>query len=203
MTQYASKEYPNVRAPIIELFSSSIGGDATLQPKWKIPDKIVIKAAVLGTIWDRDSNPNQPYTIEETLKEAFAAVDAGACSLHLHVRDEAGNATTERKYYQQLVNPIRERYGDKVHLDGETVFGETFDASMDPITSGLFESSYVNATATFVGDALVCMPPSFMKASADVIQKCNCKPVIAVYNQGDVDNAYRYLIQPGVITPPL
>jgi 3-keto-5-aminohexanoate cleavage enzyme len=202
MTQYATKDYPNVHAPIIELFSSSIGGDARLQPKWKIPDKIVIKCAPLGTIWDRNSNPNQPYTTEETVKEACDAIDAGACSIHLHVRDEAGHATTERMYYQQVVDPLRKRYGDRVHLDGESVFGETFDASMDPITSGLFESSYVNATATYVGDALVCMPPSFMKAQAEVIQRHNRKPIIAVYNQGDLDNAYRYLIQPGVIQPP-
>lgn len=202
MTQYATKEYPDVHAPVVQLFSSSIGGDPRLQERWEIPDKVVIKTAVLGTIWDRDTNPHQPYTIEETLKEAYESVDAGSCSLHLHVRDEEGNATTERKYYEQLVKPLRERYGDKVHLDGESVFGETFDAAMDPVTSGLFESSYVNTTATYVGDALICMPPSFMKAQCEVIQKHNRKPVMAVYNLGDVDNAYRYLIQPGIIKPP-
>lgn len=202
MSQYASKDYPDVKPPIVELFGDSIGGDATLQPKWDVPDKVVIKAAVVGTIWDRKSNPHQPYTIQETLDEAYACVDAGACTLHLHVRDENGNATVERKYYRALTEPLRKRYGDRVHLDGESVFGETFDAALDPITSGLFESSYVNATATYVGDTLICMPPSFMKAQAQVIQAHNCKAVIAVYNLGDVDNAERYLIRTGVIKPP-
>lgn len=202
MNSYGSKEYPNVHPPIVELFGKSIGGDARLQPKWDIPEKVVIKCAVVGTIWDRDSNPHQPYSIREIVDEASACIEAGATSLHLHVRDNEGNHTIERKYFEEVVFPLREKYGDKIHLDGETVFGETFDDAMMPITSGLLESSYVNATATFVGDTLICCPPSFMAAQAEVIQKHDRKAVIAVYNLGDVNNAERYLIKPGVIKTP-
>lgn len=202
MTQYATKEYPDVQAPIFELFSEQMGRDAVNQPIWNVPEKVVIKAAVTGTIYDRETNPHQPYSPDEILKEACECFEAGACSIHLHVRDEEGNATTERKYYEKIIKPLRERYGDSVHIDGESVFGETFDESMDPVTSGLLESSYINTTASFVGDALFCMPPSFMKAQCEVIQKHNCKPVLAVFNLGDIDNALRYLIRPGILKPP-
>jgi 3-keto-5-aminohexanoate cleavage enzyme len=202
MTQYATKEYPDVQAPIFEMFSDSMGRNAINQPRWKIPEKVVIKAAVTGTIFDREANPNQPYSPDEIVKEAGESFEAGACSIHLHVRDEEGNATTERKYYEKIIMPLRERYGDKVHIDGEAVFGETFDASMEPVTAGLLESSYINTTALFVGDALFCTPPSLMKAQCEVIQKHNCKPVLAVFSLGDIDNAFRYLIQPGILKPP-
>jgi 3-keto-5-aminohexanoate cleavage enzyme len=202
MSQYASEKYPDVIAPIFQLFGKSVGGDARVQEKWNIPEKLVIKCAVLGTIWDREQNPNQPYTTAETVKEASDAIDAGACSIHLHVRDKDGNISTDRKLYHEVVDPLRAKYGRKVHFDGETAFGETFDDANAPIRDGLFESSAVNTTATYVGEAFFCFPPSFLKAQTMAIQDAGCKPSIAVYNTGDVDNADRFLIKTGVLKPP-
>ncbi len=201
MSQY-STTFHDALAPIVQLFGKCIGGDARIQPRWEIPEKVAIKVAVVGTIWDREQNPYQPYTTQETREEAMACIDAGACSIHLHVRDEHGNVTHERRYYREIIDPIRKKYGDRVHFDGESVFGATFEDAMAPIREGLFESSAVNTTATYVGDTLVCMPPSFLKAQTTAIQQHNCKAQIAVYNLGDVDNADRYLIKTGILKQP-
>lgn len=203
MNKYSSPQYPDVQPPIVQVFEGTcVGGDARIQPKWPIPDKLVIKAAVLGTIWDREQNPNQPYNVQETIREAMGAVDAGACSIHLHVRDENGNISFDRNVFKQVIDPIRAKHGDKVHIDGETVFGETFEDAMAPVAWGLFESSAVNATATYCGNTLICCPPSFIRAQTRTIQEHGLKPSIAVYNTGDVDTADRYLIKTGILKAP-
>lgn len=39
--------------------------DGRVQQKWNVPDKVAVKAAVVGAFFDREQNPNQPYTPEE------------------------------------------------------------------------------------------------------------------------------------------
>jgi 3-keto-5-aminohexanoate cleavage enzyme len=101
-----------------------------------------------------------------------------------------------------VIDPIREKYGDRVHFDGETAFGETFDEAMLPITEGLLESSAMNTTATYVGDTIIAFSPSFLKTSTKLIQEHNRKAQLAVYNLGDVDNADRFLIKTGILKQP-
>lgn len=200
MSQYSTK-YPGVSQPIVHLFGEKFV-DLTSLEKWGVPDKIVVKAAVTGAIFDREQNPNQPYSTAEILEEAISCVDAGACSVHLHVRDEEGNITADRKYYREVIDPLRETYGDRVHLDGETVFGETFEDALIPITEGLFDSAAMNTTATYFGDSLIAIPPDFLKTQSQVVQEHNRKAQIAVYNLGDIDNAHRFLIKPGILKEP-
>ena len=200
MSPYSTK-YPELSEPIVQIFGDKFI-DLDVMEKWTIPDKIVVKAAVSGNIFDRDQNPHQPYDTHEIIREAVAAVEAGACSIHLHVRDENGEITNDRKYYHQVIGKIREKYGDRVHLDGETFFGDTFEEAMIPITEGLFDSAAVNTTATYFGDSVIIVPKSFIETQTKVIQEHNRKAQIAVYNLGDVDTAYRYLIKPGRLTEP-
>jgi hypothetical protein len=58
--------------------------------KWRIPRKIAIILAPTGAFVTRDQNPYQPYTTDEIIKESIGGVEAGACSVHVHVRDEKG-----------------------------------------------------------------------------------------------------------------
>ena len=48
-------------------------------------DKLIITAAICGAEVTKEQNPNVPYTVEEIVREAKSAVDAGAAIVHLHV----------------------------------------------------------------------------------------------------------------------
>ena len=41
-------------------------------------DKLIITAAICGAEVTKEQNPNVPYTVEEIVREAKSAVDAGA-----------------------------------------------------------------------------------------------------------------------------
>ena len=50
--------------------------------------KLIITAAICGAEVTKEQNPNVPYTVEETVREAESAYKAGASIIHLHVRKD-------------------------------------------------------------------------------------------------------------------
>ena len=89
---------------------------------------------------------------------------------------------------------LRNRFGGSIHIDGEALFGKTFIETMEPIVENLYESAAVNCHADFMGDTLSYLSPQSCKAAAEVLQAYGKKPLLAVYNPGDIDNTYRWLI---------
>jgi 3-keto-5-aminohexanoate cleavage enzyme len=177
--------------------------DFSQHPKWDIPSKIAIILAPTGAFVTRDQNPHQPYTVDEIIKESIEGVEAGACSVHVHVRDEKGFPSGDRVMTQKVVRALRDRFGENIHIDGEALFGSNFMEMMEPIIEDLYESAAVNCHADFMGDTLSYLSPQSCQATAEVLQAYGKKPLLAVYNPGDIDNTYRWLIQPGVVKPPL
>ena len=53
-------------------------------------EKLIITAAICGAEVTKASNPAVPYTVEEMVREAKAAYEAGAAILHIHVRRDDG-----------------------------------------------------------------------------------------------------------------
>jgi 3-keto-5-aminohexanoate cleavage enzyme len=177
--------------------------DGRVQKAWEIPGKVMIKAAITGALFDREQNPTQPYTPGEIAEEAIECVEAGACSVHIHVRDESGFPSDDREMTMKVVRALRERFGSDVHIDGECLLGSTFNDMMKPAYEDYYEAAAVNTTATYMGDTLFCIPRPTAVATVEVLQATGHKPQIAVYNQGDVDNANRWLIETGVIEEPI
>jgi 3-keto-5-aminohexanoate cleavage enzyme len=181
---------------------SNLTMDMSGHPKWDIPNKIAIIVAPTGLFFTREQNPNQPYTADEIIKESIESVEAGACSVHVHVREDNGFPSTNRKLTEKVVRALRDRFGQNVHIDGEAVEGSSFEQMMEPIVADYYESAAVNCQATFMGETLIYLPPPTCKAAAEVIQAYGKKVIMSVYNPGDIDNAYRWLIQTGIVKPP-
>jgi 3-keto-5-aminohexanoate cleavage enzyme len=78
--------------PELISYGKYIAGDMS-QPKWNIPEKVVITCAITGAFISKEQNIKQPYTPEEIAKEAIESCKAGVSGLHIHVRDENGFPT--------------------------------------------------------------------------------------------------------------
>ena len=70
-------------------------------------EKLIITAAICGAEVTKEQNPNVPYTVEEIVREAKSAVDAGAAIVHLHVREDDGTPTQSHKRFQECTDAIR------------------------------------------------------------------------------------------------
>ena len=63
-------------------------------------DKLIITAAICGAEVTKEHNPAVPYTVEEMVREAKSAYDAGAAVLHVHVREDDGTPTQSKERLQ-------------------------------------------------------------------------------------------------------
>ncbi len=171
--------------------------------KWNIPDKIVVKAAVTGAFFDRRQNPYQPYTVEEIYRECEECIEAGANSVHIHVRDpQTGIPSGSLEYYRAIIEPLKKKYGSKIIIDSCAQLGETFADKMAPVTEGLLEMSPVNPTVTHIGGTIIGNTPNVVQVQTRIMQEVGCKPEVALYDTGDVENARRWLIDTGILQKP-
>ena len=69
-------------------------------------EKLIITAAICGAEVTKEQNPNVPYTVEEIVREAKSAVDAGAAIVHLHVREDDGTPTQSHVRFQECTEAI-------------------------------------------------------------------------------------------------
>ena len=69
-------------------------------------EKLIITAAICGAEVTKEQNPAVPYTVEEIVREAKSAVDAGAAIVHLHVREDDGTPTQSHVRCQECEEAI-------------------------------------------------------------------------------------------------
>lgn len=181
-------------------FGKYIAGEF-IQPKWKVHDKVAITCAVTGAFISKEENPSQPYTPEEIQREVFEAIEAGACSLHIHVRNEKGIAVSDPELFHRVLDPVIKAHPDIV-LDCAMHYGKNVDQSLEFANSDIVEISPVRVGATYSGDEAVIVPPEFSKEYARFLEQRGMKPQLAVFYPGQVDLVDRYLIKPRIVSRP-
>ena len=196
------EKYRDMKVVEVVRYDPTVYCDIASIPKWEIPEKVVLGVALTGSFIDKRQNPNQPYTAPEILKEAFACLEAGATYLHFHVRDEKGSNLGAAEIYRKIVEPIREKYGRKVFLDGCPVFGKNFEEACSPLTEGLFEVGIVNPVCTFVSDNVRWLTPPAIRAQCEYFQALGKKVMVSVHDTASIDNIKRFLIKPGILKKP-
>lgn len=72
-------------------------------------EKLIITAAICGAEVTKENNPFVPYTIDEIGKEAEIACKAGASIIHLHVREDDGTPTQDKKRFKMCIEEIKKR----------------------------------------------------------------------------------------------
>ena len=70
-------------------------------------EKLIITAAICGAEVTKQHNPAVPYTIEEMVREAKSAFEAGAAVIHVHVREDDGTPTQDRERFRVVLDAIR------------------------------------------------------------------------------------------------
>ena len=71
-------------------------------------EKLIITAAICGAEVTKKHNPAVPYTVEEMVREAKSAFEAGAAVIHVHVREDDGTPTQDRERFRVVLDAIKE-----------------------------------------------------------------------------------------------
>ena len=79
-------------------------------------EKLIITAAICGAEVTKANNPAVPYTVEEMVREAKSAYDAGAAIIHVHVREDDGTPTQDRERFRVVMDAIRAELPDVIMI---------------------------------------------------------------------------------------
>ncbi len=176
------------------------------QQKWDIPEAFVIKVAPVGAFITKEDNPHQKYTTEEIRNEIVESIEAGACAFHTHARDSQGMHTLDVKLYHEIIDPVKDKYGDAVVVCGCPEGGATVADSLLPIVefAGHIEIAPITCSAVnLAGDFSACQTREAVQASVEVMQEVGCKPEIVLHNLGDLSLVKRWVVDTGIVKEPL
>lgn len=172
-------------------------------PRWDIPEKIVISTAVTGAFYSKRQNPNQPIEPDDIKKSAGECAKAGAPSVHVHARDKSGYSCLDLKLLHFILDPLKKNYPNTM-FDACLIPYKKNDWSkiIQALDEKLVEVTPINPTAVYMGDCLFAEPPHVIIEKAKLCQERGIKPTIAIYTDGDIDNAERYLIKTHLLEKP-
>lgn len=175
----------------------------TVQPKWDIEEKMVISTAVTGAFYSKRQNPNQPITPDEIRQAADEAAAAGSPCVHVHSRDKSGYNALDRGILHQILDPLKKTY-PKTVFDACLIAYKPSDWQelVRLLDERIVETTPINPTAVYNGDCLFAKPPHVIIEKTKLCQERGIKPTIAIYTDGDIDNAERYLIKTGLLEKP-
>lgn len=166
-------------------------------------EKLIITAAICGAEVTKEQNPAVPYTVEEIVREAKSAYDAGAAIIHLHVREDDGTPTQSKERFKECIDAIREACPDAI-IQPSTggAVGMTDLERLQPTELHPEMATLDCGSCNFGGDEVFINTENTIKNFGKIMQERNVKPEIEVFDKGMVDYAIRFAKQ-GFIAKPM
>jgi len=190
-------------------------------------EKVIITAAITGSIHTPAMSPYLPITPKQIADEAVAAYEAGAAVAHIHARDpETGRPTPDINLIKEIVTSIRSRCDMIVCITTGGGLGMTAEQRLIPVSTfkpelasfnagslnfALFhaldkfkefkfdwEPQYLGMTEDFI------FPNTFksMREFTAIFNANGTKPEFEVYDSGMINNV-AFLIERGYVKKPV
>jgi uncharacterized protein (DUF849 family) len=161
----------------------------------------IISVAITGSVPRKKDNPAVPITIAEQVESTQEAYEAGASLVHLHVRDEQENSSSDRSSFAALQEGIRKHCPDIIVQFSTGGRGRSFEqrgAMLDlrPDMASLATGS-VNFPTTVYEN-----PPDFVRALAQMMLDYDVKPEIEIFDLAMLYSTVD-LVQQGLLKSPV
>lgn len=182
--------------------------------------KLIITAAVTGSLTTREQNPNIPYSPEEIAASAVQAFRAGASVVHLHAREsDTGRPVQDAELFRRTIRLVREECDMVINVSTGGGPGMTFDErigvipelsadravkpEMASLNSGSINFGILNRkTGAFVHDSVQMNPWSQLRRFAETMKRSGVKPESEIYEAGMIHNV-QTLHEIGAVDAPL
>ena len=166
-------------------------------------EKLIITAAISGAEVLKEHNPAVPYTVEECVREAKSAYDAGASIIHLHVRHDDGTPTQDKDRFEEVMTAIQAACPDVI-IQPSTggAVGMTDDERLQPIELNPEMATLDCGTLNFGGDEVFMNTENTIKYFGDRMIERDIKPELEVFDKSMIDMALR-LHKRGHIKSPM
>lgn len=162
---------------------------------------IIITTAITGAIPKKADNPAVPVTPSEQIESTHEAYEAGSALVHVHVRDENENPSSNIDLFAEV------KEGVEKHCPGMIIQLSTGGRGREPSERGAMLSlapdmaSLATGSVNFPGQ-IYENPPDFIETLAGRMLQYNVKPEIEVFDAAMLYNAVN-LAKRELIKPPL
>ncbi len=166
-------------------------------------NKVIITAAISGAEVTQEMNPAVPYTLEQYVREAKLAYEAGAAISHLHARFDDGTPTQDRERFRVLIDAIQEACPEAIiqpSTGGAT--GMTAEERLQPTELNPEMASLDCGTMNFGGDEIFVNTENMIIEFVTRMNERGIKPELECFDKSHIDMALR-LVRRGQIKPPL
>jgi len=165
--------------------------------------KLIITAAISGAEVLKEHNPAVPYTVEECVREAKSAYEAGASIIHLHVREDDGTPTQDKERFRVVMEAIQKELPDAI-IQPSTggAVGMTDDERLQPTELNPEMATLDCGTCNFGGDEVFTNTENTIKYFGKRMIENNIKPECEVFDKSMIDMALR-LAKKGFIKHPI
>lgn len=167
-------------------------------------EKLIITAAVTGSLATKKDNPNIPYTPEEIADEIVRSYEAGASIVHVHVRNpKTGAPSFELEHFREVRDRVRSRCDillnfttSALNLSGENIM----EIRIGPTTLGPDICTLDIGSMNF-RDRVFINPPEWGPYCAKAARDRRIKPELECFDTGHIHQSID-LINQGLLDPP-
>lgn len=164
-------------------------------------EPLIINFVPTGMVPTKEITSFVPISSQEIIEEVHNAAELGITMVHLHARDEDGEPTYKREFYEKILSGIRAHCAELVvclSLSGRNfndLSKRTEALSLKPDMGSLTLSSLNFPTQASVNS------PSMIKGLCDEMLKHGSKPELEIFDLGMLNYA-NYLIDKGTLKAP-
>lgn len=149
--------------------------------------KLIITAAICGAEVTKEQNPAVPYTVEEIVREAKSAVEAGAAIVHLHVREDDGTPTQSKARFKECIDAIYKECPDVILIPSTGgAVGMTAEERLQP-TELFPEMATLDCGTCNFGDDVFENTMPIMRAFGKRMLENDIKPEYECFEMGHLD----------------
>ena len=155
-------------------------------------EKLIITAAISGAEVTKEHSPAVPYTVEECVREAYSAYEAGAAIIHLHVREDNGTPTQSKERYKECITAIQAKCPEAiVQVSTGGAVGMSSSERLQPVELSPEMATLDCGTLNFGGDEIFVNSENTIIEFAKKMQEKKVKPEIECFDKSMIDTAIR------------
>lgn len=163
-------------------------------------DPCIISVAITGSVPRKKDNPAVPISVAEQIESTHASYEAGATLVHLHVRDEQENSSSDPARFAALQEGIRK------HCPGMIVQFSTGGRGREASQRGAMLDLRPDMASLATGSvnfptSVYENPPDFVRELARTMQEFNVTPEIEIFDLAMLYNTAE-LVKEGLLGAP-
>jgi 3-oxoadipate:acetyl-CoA acetyltransferase len=163
-------------------------------------DKLIINAAVTGTVLSKSNTSFLPTSVAEVVDDARRVREAGASIIHLHARGPDEGPSYDPEVYCELVDRVRDATDLIINVSLSGRFVQDVDTRAAALASRPELASLTLGSMNFISGPSLNAPDT-VRDLAERIYAAGAVPELEVFEAGFA-NVATYLVRKGVLRPP-